>query len=153
MSQGGTATFEIYLPRAVLAPAAETKRVSRAKLPRGNGEWILVADDEQAIREMVSIGLTSQGYRVITAANGAEAIAAVEHENRELRLILLDADMPVLNGEATIPFLRDLAPAVPIVLMSGQLGAHPKSDTTARLIKPFQLEELLFTITKQFAGH
>ena len=146
------ATFEIYLPCAILAPAAETKRVSRAKLPRGNGELILVVDDEHAIREMVSLGLTTQGYRVITAANGADAITVFERRSREIRLVLLDTDMPVLNGEATIPFLRAQAPVVPIVLMSGELNAPSKADTTPNLVKPFQLEELLLAITTRLGG-
>ena len=146
------ATFEVYLPCATLAPAAETKRVSAAELPRGNGELILVADDEQAIREMVSFGLTAQGYRVVTAANGADAIAAFEQQSREVRLVLLDTDMPVLDGKATIPLIRALAPTTPIVLMSGQVTADSNADAVARLAKPFHLEELLRTITSLLNG-
>jgi two-component system, cell cycle sensor histidine kinase and response regulator CckA len=143
------ATFEIYLPCATLAPARDTKRVSPTELPRGNGELILVVDDEQAIREMVSLGLTSQGYRVIAAANGADAISIFEQRAGEVRLVLLDTDMPVLNGRNTIPFLRAQAPVVPIILMSGELDALSKADTTVTLVKPFQLEELLLMITAQ----
>ena len=95
---------------------------------------------------MVSFGLTAQDYRVVTAANGADAIAAVERQSREVRLVLLDTDMPVLDGKATIPLLRALAPAIPIVLMSGQVSAESNTDAVARLAKPFQLEELLRTI-------
>ena len=120
-------------------------------MPRGNGELILVVDDEQAIREMVSFGLTSQGYRVVSAANGADAIAAFERQRREVRVVLLDTDMPVLDGKATIPLIRALAPATPIVLMSGQVTADSNTDAVARLAKPFQLEELLRTITSLLA--
>jgi len=125
--------------------------MNAAELPRGNGELILVADDERAIREMVSFGLTSQGYRVVAAANGADAIAAFERQRREVRLVLLDTDMPVLDGKATIPLIRALAPATPIVLMSGQVTADSNADAVARLAKPFQLEELLRTITSLVA--
>jgi PAS domain S-box-containing protein len=149
---GRGTTFEIYLPRAALAPGAVAKRIFSAELPRGNGEWILVADDEQAIREMVSFGLTSQGYRVIAAANGADAITALERQVREIRLILLDTDMPVLNGKAAIPFLRALAPATPIVLMSGQVAAASNADAFAQLVKPFQLDELLRRVTALLAA-
>ncbi len=102
-----------------------------------------------AIREMVSLGLAAQGYRVITAANGADAVTLFERQAGEVRLVLLDTDMPVLDGQATIPFLRARAPAVPIILMSGELEALSSADTTARLVKPFQLEELLLTIIAQ----
>ncbi len=145
------ATFEIYLPCATLAPAIGPERVSPAELPRGNNELILVVDDEQAIRGMVSLGLTSQGYRVIAAANGADAIALFEQRAGEVRLVLLDTDMPVLNGKATLALLRAQAPAMPIVLMSGELDALADEDATIRLVKPFQLEELLRTITSLLA--
>ena len=125
--------------------------LNAAELPRGNGELILVADDERAIREMVLFGLTSQGYRVVTAANGADAIAAFERQRREVRVVLLDTDMPVLDGKATIPLIRALAPATPIVLMSGQVTADSNTEAVARLAKPFQLEELLRTITSLLA--
>ena len=137
------ATFEIYLPRATLAPTKDTNRILPNALPRGNGELILVVDDDQSVREMVSLGLSTQGYRVLTAANGAEAVAIFEREAAEVRLVLLDTDMPVLNGKATIPFLRAQAPAVPILLMSGEVEVISTPDTAATLVKPFQLEELL----------
>ena len=149
---GRGAAFEVYLPCATLAPVADTKRAAAVKPPRGNGELILVVDDEQSIREMVSLGLTSHGYRVINAANGAEAIALFERQAREVRLVLLDTDMPVLNGQATIPLLRAQSPDVPILLMSGELDALSNKDTAAKLVKPFQLEELLVMIAARLAG-
>jgi len=149
---GRGATFEIYLPRATFMPMENTNRVSPAELPRGNGELILVVDDEESVREMVSLGLTTQGYRVIAAANGADAIALFERQAGEVRLVLLDTDMPVLNGQATIPFLRAQAPTVPIVLMSGELEALANADTIASLVKPFQLEELLRTVAARLGG-
>jgi CheY-like chemotaxis protein len=149
---GRGAAFEVYLPCATLLPVADTKRAAAVKLPRGDGELILVVDDEQSIREMVSLGLTSHGYRVITAANGAEAIALLERQARDARLVLLDTDMPVLNGQATIPLLRAQLPAAPIILMSGELEALSTHDTSAKLVKPFQLEELLLMINARLGG-
>ena len=146
---GHGTTFEIYLPCAASGPMTETKRTSVAELPHGNGELILVVDDEESVREMIALGLTTQGYRVLAAANGAEAIAALERQAGAVRLVLLDTDMPVLDGKATIPFLRALAPAVPIVLMSGEVEINSTTGTTAGLAKPFQLEELLRTIADQ----
>jgi len=149
---GRGTTFEIYLPGASALPMAETPRLSVTELPRGSGELILVVDDEQSVREMISLGLTTQGYRVITAANGAEAIAVVEQHATAVRVVLLDTDMPVLGGEAAIPFLRARMPAVPIILMSGEVDSIATTDSIAQLAKPFRLEELLQVITGQIMG-
>jgi two-component system, cell cycle sensor histidine kinase and response regulator CckA len=149
---GRGATFEVYLPCASIASTPDTERVLSNELPRGNGELILVVDDEKSVREMVSLGLTTQGYGVITAANGAEAVALFERRVGEVRLVLLDTEMPLLNGLATIPLLRAQAPGVPIVLMSGAVEVISTSDTTAKLVKPFPLEELLRTITAHLIG-
>jgi DNA-binding response OmpR family regulator len=107
---------------------------------------ILVVDDENAIREMVSISLTSQGFRVATAANGADAVGIVERQASEVRLVLLDADMPVMNGAASLPLIRASAPAVPVIFMSGQISPGPRSVEISQLIKPFRIEQLLETI-------
>ena len=143
---GSGTTFEIYLPRTDTVPAAVAGAISLADLPGGNGELILMVDDEESAREMVLLGLTTQGYRVITAANGAEAVAQFEQRGDEVRLVLLDTDMPVLDGQATIPFLRARKPAVPIILMSGEIAAGTTAQSVHTLPKPFQLRELLEAI-------
>jgi CheY-like chemotaxis protein len=146
---GRGATFEIYLPCATSAPTADTTRIYPADLPRNTRELILVVDDERAVREMISLGLTTQGYRVLTAANGADAIALFERQAKEVRLVLLDTDMPVLDGKATIPLLRACTPTVPIVLMSGEVDTNSSTDALPQLVKPFQLDELLRTVATQ----
>jgi PAS domain S-box-containing protein len=149
---GHGTTFEIYLPSAIIAPTGETKKLSVGELPRGNDELILVVDDEQSVREMIALGLTAQGYRVITAASGADAIAEFERCAAEVRLVVLDTDMPVLTGQATIPHLRVRKPAVPIILMSGECETIGNADSNGQLTKPFQLEVLLQTVAAQMAG-
>jgi PAS domain S-box-containing protein len=149
---GHGTTFEIYLPSATKTPTTATKKISAAELPRGNGELILVVDDEQSVREMISLGLIAQGYRVVTAANGAEAIAVVEQRASAVRLVLLDTDMPVLTGQDAIPFLRARMPAMPIILMSGEVSSISSADSTVKLAKPFRLEELLQKISGRILG-
>lgn len=140
---GQGSSFEIYLPCANLAPKADAKTAAPAELPLGHGELILVVDDELSVREMISLGLTTQGYRVATAADGAEGVALFEQHAQQVALVLMDTDMPVLNGRAAIAQLRVLAPALPVVLMSGELDPAANGGATAKLIKPFQLDELL----------
>jgi two-component system cell cycle sensor histidine kinase/response regulator CckA len=150
---GRGTTFEIYLPRAAAVPVVENKSAALAEFKRGTGELILVADDEQAVLEMVAMTLGEQGYRVITASNGAEAIAKVEANSGSVRLVLLDTDMPVMNGPQTIALLHARAPALPVVLMSGEVGTVEKGERFATLAKPFQLHELLSVIGHHLNGH
>jgi len=149
---GQGTTFEIYLPRAVAVPVPENKPSPVAEFRRGNGELILVADDEQAVLEMVSVTLGEQGYRVMTASNGAEAIAKLETNGDSVRLVLLDTDMPVMNGPQTVSLLQARAPNLPIVLMSGKFDS-PQGKESSTLAKPFQLHELLAVVTRHFDGH
>ena len=140
---GDGTSFEIYLPAASIAPTTAAKKISPAALPRGNGELILIADDEQSVREIIAISLTAQGYRVVTAANGADAITLVQQRAAELKLVLLDDDMPVMSGRAALPQLHAFAPALKIVLMSGEANLHHETDGVKKLNKPFELETLL----------
>jgi PAS domain S-box-containing protein len=135
-------SFEIYVP-ALAAASPEKQSVSAHALPMGNGELILVVDDEQSVREMMSLGLTAQGYRVISTANGAEGIALLQQHSAEVKLVFLDDDMPVMSGRAALPRLRACSPAVPIVLMSGEAAAGSVGGNIQSLAKPFQLDELL----------
>ena len=145
---GRGTSFEIYLPAATIAPTAPGKIISAAALPQGNGELILMVDDEQSVREMVSLGLTAQGYQVITATNGAEAIALIAQRKHDIRLVLLDDDMPVLTGRAAVPLIRIHSATMPIILMSGKMDSIFHYGQVVSLNKPFQLEELLVTTTQ-----
>lgn len=150
--KGRGTTFEIYLPGATLTPAAETRPPSAAELPRGNGELILVVDDEESVREMIAFGFTTHGYRVTTASNGADAAAMFNRQANEVRLILLDTDMPVFDGRAALPLLKARAPSVPIIVMSGAIESDFNPDVVTKLMKPFQLSELLCMVASTMAG-
>jgi CheY-like chemotaxis protein len=105
---------------------------------------ILVIDDEPTIREMVAEVLESEGYPVMTAANGSEALGVVAEYPPSL--VILDLWMPVLDGPG---FARELDARgfdVPIVVMTASYLAKPiAGDIGARgvLRKPFELSELL----------
>ena len=140
---GEGTTFEIFLPRAVDAPMAAEK--AAAKLFRGNGETILLADDEQAIRELLTTELTSAGYRVIAAANGAEAVALFRAHSRDVRLFIADNEMPVVDGFEAVAALRKMNPELPVILTSGDIEAA-KTKGYSVVNKPFSLEEILLSI-------
>ena len=109
---------------------------------------MLVADDEKAIRELMKSELTSFGYRVLTAANGAEAVALFREHAGEVRLLITDNAMPVLDGPAAIAALRMLQPGLPVILTSGE-GVGEKLEGMTELSKPFALEELLSAIQQR----
>ncbi|TAL06033.1 MAG: CHASE2 domain-containing protein, partial [Verrucomicrobia bacterium] len=147
---GQGTSFEIFLPRAVtLAPVAQSTRA--VELPRGRGELILVADDERAIRELLVSELGSFGYRVLAAQDGAEAVQLFREHAGEVRLLLTDGEMPVLDGPRAIAEIRSLRADLPVVLASGEADDGEASDRhgIARLRKPFSLDEVLKLIREK----
>jgi PAS domain S-box-containing protein len=138
----------VYVP-AIAAKAGPSQPTFEAEgMPRGNGELILVIDDEEAIRTMVQRTLERFGYRVILAANGAEGVALYSRQGGEVSLVLTDMTMPVMNGPATIVALRCLNPQVQIIASSG-LHADGRSGSAGEpaiaqfLAKPYTAHALL----------
>lgn len=113
----GTA-FKLFLP-AKPANQASSEQPKVKELPRGGGETVLVIDDESAILSITTQTLQEFGYRVITATNGAEAVAAYAQHKNEISVVLTDMLMPVMNGSATIHALLKIDPAVRIIVTSG----------------------------------
>ena len=147
---GAGSGFEIYFPRADVAPApSPTPRVPATRLPTGKGELILFVDDDRSVREMVGPPLLEQGYRLLSAANGAEALVLLGQRAHEVRLVLTDLAMPVMGGAEMLKLLRTRYPALPVILMSGSLDTskeQPPAGVVAFLQKPFRLEQLLTAI-------
>jgi EAL domain-containing protein (putative c-di-GMP-specific phosphodiesterase class I)/acetolactate synthase regulatory subunit len=113
---------------------------------------VLVADDEPAIVEMIRDILEEYGFRVVTAANGAEALRLIEQAAPEV--VLLDMNMPVLDGEGFIAAVRERGLRIPIVIMTA--GSSAKRWATqlgadAYLSKPFELANLV-DVTNRFAS-
>ncbi|MGA9380348.1 MAG: PAS domain S-box protein, partial [Phormidium sp.] len=142
---GKGSEFKVYLP-AVEATADLYEE--DGELPMGNGELILVVDDEAPIREITKSSLTTYGYQVLTAKDGVEAIALyVEHKN-DIKLVLVDMMMPVLDGANTIRTLQRINPKVKTIASSGLVsGTHfPEVGNTSAnkfLPKPYSTQELL----------
>jgi len=142
---GQGTTMEVFLPRAVeTAPTGAVEPA--ASLPRGQGELILVVDDELAVRDLVAEGLTLQGYRVLTAGNGAEAVQIFQQHRNEVALLFTGAAMPVMSGRQTIQVLRQTRPSLPAILASGEEQAD--SDGVKVLRKPFALDELIKAVNE-----
>ena len=105
---------------------------------------ILVIDDDPAILETVADILSDEGYRVVTARNGAEGLAAVERA--QPALVLLDRWMPVLDGQGFWHELQQRALRIPIIAMTAAHDAEPwarQLGAVGVLPKPFKLPTLL----------
>jgi DNA-binding response OmpR family regulator len=108
------------------------------------GANILVVDDDPALRWMITAYLQTEGYRVQTASNGARALECIEQEPP--KLILLDMNMPVLNGEDFVGELRARDLNIPIVIMTAAKDARQAAEqleAAAYVVKPVNLPLLL----------
>jgi CheY-like chemotaxis protein len=148
---GQGTTFEVLLPRA--KPVEATVRgLPAVEPPRGSDELILIADDEQAVRELMREGLTSHGYRVLTAADGLEAHRLFLEQQGALRLLITDTAMPGMDGPLLIASVRALSPALPIILSSGHGEAAPDSRNGITVLsKPFSLIDLLTAVAESLS--
>jgi two-component system cell cycle sensor histidine kinase/response regulator CckA len=86
------------------------------------GELILVVDDELAVREITRSTLEFHNYRVVTASNGAEAVAHYARNMTDIQVVLLDMMMPVMDGPAAIRAIQSLNPMAKIVVTSGMIA-------------------------------
>ena len=152
-SEPGRGTkFKIYLP-ARTTPSARRPRRAEAEMPRGHGELILVVEDEAAVRQITQQTLEAFGYRVVTASDGAEAVAIYASRAGEIALVLTDMMMPVMDGPATIQVLRRMNPRLRIVAASG-LSANNHAARMAGLRvehflpKPYTAEKMLQTLRR-----
>ena len=92
--------------------------------PNGNLELILLVDDEMEIAELASAMLTDEGYRVILARDGFQALKIYQQISTQIGLIILDFFLPVMDGDAVFDELRALNPEVVVVLSSGFSGTE-----------------------------
>jgi PAS domain S-box-containing protein len=136
--------FHIYLPAA--AQREDKQPVETPELFDGNGQLVLVVDDEAAIREITKASLEAYNYRVILASDGIEAIDLYERDRDKIAIVMLDMMMPHLDTPSIIGVSKQMNPRVKIVLMSGLASNESLvSDyqLQAFLTKPFTMTDML----------
>jgi len=149
---GKGSRFDVYFP-AIAAIEGQDAEVVDVEIPKGNGEYILVVDDEELIRDVSRITLEQYNYSVLTAANGAEALDIYQTGQNEIAVVITDSLMPVMDGEALISALSKINPQIKIVHTSGLLEIN-KPDlprpyaVETYLSKPFSAEKLLETVAR-----
>ena len=153
---GQGSTFSVYLPALQEAAPAAAPAAPVRDLPRGNGELVLVVDDEANVLGITRDTLEAFGYRVLTAADGAQAVALYAAQRPEVALVVTDMMMPVMDGSALAAALRRIDPGVRIIGISG-LSTHADAARGASggmerfLAKPFTAEDLLRYVAKVLA--
>ena len=115
---------------------------------KGNRELILLVDDEVEIAELASEMLAEEGYKVIVAKDGMEALRIYARIGRHIGLVVLDFFLPVMDGDAVFDELRELNPDVNVVLSSGfaeqsKIGAMLAQGLRGFIPKPYTREKLL----------
>lgn len=144
---GRGTTFRVYIPARQFdgARSAETRA---AVLPRGNGELVLIVDDEASIRQITRYTLEAFGYRTLLARDGTEALALYAEHRSEIAVVLTDMMMPIMDGNVTIRALKAMDPDVKTIAASGlgsesQCRAATLAGCNQFLPKPYTAEAVL----------
>ena len=111
-------SFKVYLPKVDKDILKKTTQELPIKKTQGN-ETILVVDDDDSIRDLIYDTLSPQGYSIITASSGDEALDMCGASDRKIDLVLSDVIMPGMNGVQLVDTMRELCPEVKTILMSG----------------------------------
>ena len=145
-------SFTVLLPcfQPGTVPGSDRTPPRRERF-RGSGA-VLVVDDDETVRSVARHMLERSGFTVLTARDGAEGVAVFRESTEQIALVLVDLTMPTLGGEEAFRAMRQIRPAVRVVLMSGyssqELAARYGAEGLAGFIqKPFRLEEIEACLT------
>ena len=147
LSEPGRGTaFHLYWPVAQVPPKVEES--DNPEPVEGGQETILLAEDEEMVRNMAQTILERAGYRVLAVADGVEALAAFQQRANEIDLVILDVIMPKLGGQETYERMRAHRPGLPALFASGYSREAVRSDFAlasglSLIQKPFSRKDLL----------
>jgi len=147
--EGRGTTFKSFLPREMKQAASD--RLIDMEIPKGDGETILVVDDELFITNVTSIVLARNGYKVLTAANGIDALALYEAHADEIKVILTDVMMPGMDGVSLSRALKEIDHEVKIVACTGYAAETREEELRALgvnviLTKPYDAKKLVASV-------
>ena len=142
---GKGTSFTLLFPRGEGSTAAAAAPKAEAKAP--SRETVLLVEDDANVRMLARLGLVSQGYIVLEAPNGSEALKLARDRGFKVDFLVTDMFMPFMNGMDLIHTLRELKPGLPAILMTGYLDpgvteAELKKQDIGFLQKPFQSRQL-----------
>jgi len=140
--------FKVFLPAS---DVAESNIEELEEDLNGNGELILVVDDESAILEVTKATLETYNYQVLIASDGIKAIATYAQNRENIKAVIIDIMMPTMDGKTAIRTLKQIDPELKIIAVSGlierqEIIAELDDNVTAFMNKPYANEDLLQTI-------
>jgi CheY-like chemotaxis protein len=140
---GKGTTFKVYLPSQ--QGEMTSFPVETTEVPRGSGELVLVVDDEVIIREITKTTLEMNGYRVLVASDGLEAMELYKAEGKNIAVVITDMMMPRMNGAIMILEMRKINPNVRVLAVSGlqEDVDSLQNQYTRFLSKPYTSEKLV----------
>jgi PAS domain S-box-containing protein len=144
--------FQVLLP-ALAISKVQTAEEKTGKACSGNGELILVVDDEAPIRQLTKINLEANGYRVLTAEDGSEGVALYAKHQADIQVVLTDMMMPRIDGLGLAKAVQAINPHARIIAGSGLATSVEAADKTgtvfqAVLLKPYTAEALFKTVNE-----
>ncbi|MGA4580026.1 PAS domain S-box protein [Limisphaera sp. VF-2] len=145
---GRGSTFSVHLPALPHEQGGDTSLRPKPAARRGQGQKILVADDEPAVRQITAALLRTHGYEPVLAADGQEALAILEGRRDQIHAVITDLMMPRMDGPALLRALQRVAPGLPAISITG-LGEEGRvaearaAGARVNLDKPFTAEQLL----------
>jgi nitrogen-specific signal transduction histidine kinase/CheY-like chemotaxis protein len=151
---GRGSTFRVYFP-AVPKSEGVLPTVCAVALPPGQGEMLLVVDNEENIRDAISQTLVQHGYLAVVAEDGIEGIAHYSAAEKEIKLVITDLDMPHMDGITMIKVMRKINPSLKVIVSSGASGRREMASrlhelkelgVTTVLSKPFTSEQVLSAV-------
>jgi PAS domain S-box-containing protein len=149
---GQGSQFKLFLPAVQATPDLNTEEL---EIPQGNGEQILVVDDEPQICEIVKMILENHNYKILTACNGIEAIALYAQQKHQISAVLMDMMMPEMDGATAIRTMQIMKSNVQIIASSGLSSTEGLTTASEMgvqqvLPKPFTAKELLHSLHNVF---
>jgi signal transduction histidine kinase/CheY-like chemotaxis protein len=153
---GHGSTFKIYLPVQSSTETEEANQKTASAAWHGSGT-ILLAEDEEQVKSVAIILLQELGFRVLDAANGKEALELYQQNAADIRLVITDMGMPVMNGYELFYKLKQLNPQLPIIITSGFGEAEiaskvPREEIAGLLNKPYRFEQLRDVLKRGVEG-
>jgi CheY-like chemotaxis protein len=149
-------TFRVHIPTAPGENESSEITHTPGESVMGGGELILVVDDEPAVRRLASAILNRNGYRTITAAEGREGTVMFAKQRNEIRLVVSDVMMPLLDGPAMLRELKLMQPGLKSIVITGLGEENRVAEAKAAgadvvLQKPFTADELLKDVKRLLA--
>ena len=152
---GHGTTMTVYLPlsQQEAQEAAEAAQTTTKSV----GAKILIVDDEKSVRESTAMLLRGRGYKVVTAKDGVEAVEYYTKSWKYIDLVILDMNMPVMNGRDTFVAMREINPGVKAMLATGySLDTHAQEildeGALSHTQKPFHVDDLVPQIEQALLG-